>query len=223
AARAAFVAGSTRPAAWRISTLKRVRELLVEREEQLLDALAADLGKPRFEAWTTEIGFTISEINHTLAHLGSWMRPAKVSTPIAFKPGTSRIVPERKGVACVIAPWNYPVQLLLLPMLAAICAGNAVVGKPYEMAPASAGELVSLIEAIGDPAVAVVHGGVAEATELLARRFDHILYTGNSNVARIVMRAAAEHLTPVTLELGGKSPAIVSRKAKVDVAARRIA
>jgi len=223
AARAAFVAGSTRPAAWRISTLKRVRELLVEREEQLLDALAADLGKPRFEAWTTEIGFTISEINHTLAHLGSWMRPDKVSTPIAFKPGTSRIVVEPKGVACVIAPWNYPVQLLLLPMLAAISAGDAVVGKPSELASASACELVSLIEAIGDPAVAVVHGGVAESTELLAQRFDHILYTGNSHVARIVMRAAAEHLTPVTLELGGKSPAIVSRKAKVDVAARRIA
>ena len=157
--------------------------MLVEREPQLLDALAADLGKPRFEAWTTEIGFTISEINHTLAHLGSWMKPDKVATPIAFKPGTSHIVAEPKGVACVIAPWNYPVQLLLLPMLAAIAAGNAVVGKPSELAPETAGQLVSLIEALGDPAVAAVHGGVAESTELLAQRFDHILYTGNSRVA----------------------------------------
>src|SRR6478752_1928764 len=115
AARAAFVAGSTRPMAWRVATLKRVRELLVEREGRLLDALAADLGKPRFEAWTTEVGFSFAEINYTLAHLGSWMKPEKVATPIAFKPGTSHIVPEPKGVACVIAPWNYPVQLLLLP------------------------------------------------------------------------------------------------------------
>jgi aldehyde dehydrogenase (NAD+) len=115
------------------------------------------------------------------------------------------------------------VQLLILPMVAAISAGNAVVGKPSELAPATAAELVDLIEAIGDPAVVAVQGGVAETTELLAQRFDHILYTGNSRVARIVMRAAAENLTPVTLELGGKSPAVVSRNANVDVAAKRIA
>ena len=223
AARAAFAAGTTRPLAWRRATLERVRDLIQEREPRLLDALAADFGKPRFEAWTTELGFTISEINHVLAHLGSWMQPDKVATPIAFKPGSSSVVPEPVGVACVIAPWNYPVQLLLAPMVAAISAGNAVVAKPSELAPAAAAELASLIEAIDDPAVAVVLGGVAESTELLAQRFDHILYTGNSRVARIVMRAAAEHLTPVTLELGGKSPAIVSRHANVPVAARRIA
>jgi aldehyde dehydrogenase (NAD+) len=223
AARAAFVAGVTRPAAWRRATLERVRDLIVERETQLLDALAADFGKPRFEAWTTELGFTISEINHVLAHLSAWMQPDKVATPIAFKPGSSRVVPEPVGVACVIAPWNYPVQLLLLPMVAAMSAGNAVVAKPSELAPHTAAELALLIEAIDDPAIAVVQGGVAESTELLAQRFDHILYTGNNRVARVVMRAAAEHLTPVTLELGGKSPAIVSRHAKIDVAARRIA
>ena len=127
------------------------------------------------------------------------------------------------GVTCVIAPWNYPVQLLLVPMVAAIAAGNAVVAKPSELAPHTATELMSLIGAIDDPAVAAVQGGVAETTELLDQRFDHILYTGNSRVARIVMRAAAEHLTPVTLELGGKSPAIVSRNANVEVAAKRIA
>ena len=132
-------------------------------------------------------------------------------------------MPEPLGVACVIAPWNYPVQLLAVPMVAAIAAGNAVVAKPSELAPHSAAVLAELIEALGDPAVAVINGGVAETTELLTHRFDHILYTGNSRVARIVMRAAAEHLTPVTLELGGKSPAIVSRHADVAVAARRIA
>ena len=222
-ARAAFATGVTRPIEWRRATLLRMRELLEERETQLLDALAADFGKPRFEAWTTELGFTVSDINHTLAHLSSWMRPDKVGTPLAFKPGSSYVVAEPVGVVCVIAPWNYPVQLLLLPMVAAISAGNAVVAKPSELAPHTAAELISLIEAIGDPAIAAVQGGVAETTELLAQRFDHIIYPGNSRVARIVMRAAAENLTPVTLELGGKSPAIVSRHANIDVAARRIA
>ena len=223
AARAAFVAGSTKPLPWRRATLERLRDLVEARETQLLDALAADFGKPRFEAWTTELGFTVSDINHTLAHLSSWTHPEKVATPLAFKPGSSYVVAEPIGVVCAIAPWNYPVQLLLLPMVAAIAAGNAVVAKPSELAPHTAAELVSLIEAIGDPAIVAIQGGVAETTELLAQRFDHIIYTGNSRVARIVMRAAAEHLTPVTLELGGKSPAIVSRHANVDVAARRIA
>jgi aldehyde dehydrogenase (NAD+) len=192
-------------------------------EQSLLDAMAADLGKPAFEAWVTEIGFVLTDIDHTLANLDGWMAPHKVATPVAFKPGRSTLVSEPVGVACVIAPWNYPVQLLLLPMIAAISAGNAVVGKPSELAPATAEALNAVIRALDDPAVSLVLGGVAETTELLAQRFDHILYTGNGRVARIVMRAAAEHLTPVTLELGGKSPAIVSRHADIDVASRRIA
>lgn len=223
AARAAYDRGATRPYPWRVATLERLRALVIERESRLLDALAADFGKPRPEAWTTEIGFTVSDINHTLAQLPGWMKPTRVPTPVAFQPGSSMLVPEPLGVTCVIAPWNYPVQLLLLPMVAAISAGNAVIAKPSELAPNTAAELVSLIEAIGDDAIAVVQGGVAETTELLAQRFDHILYTGNSRVARIVMRAAAENLTPVTLELGGKSPAIVSRGANISVAARRVA
>lgn len=222
-ARAAYEQGRTKPIEWRTATLHRMRDLLVEREERLLTALANDFGKPRAEAWLTEIGFTLSDIEHTLANLVLWMKPEKVSTPVAFKPGTSYVVSEPLGVTCVIAPWNYPVQLLLVPMVAAIAAGNAVVSKPSELAPHTAAELVALIDDMGDPAVTVVQGGVAETTELLAQRFDHILYTGNSRVARIVMRAAAENLTPVTLELGGKSPAFVSRHANVDVAARRIA
>ena len=222
-ARDSYDRGTTKPAEWRVATLRRMKQLLVEREERLLAALAADFGKPRAEAWLTEIGFAISDIDHTLAHLPLWMKPEKVATPVAFKPGTSYVVPEPVGVTCVIAPWNYPVQLLIVPMVAAIAAGNAVVGKPSELAPATAAELIDLIGALGDTAVVAVQGGVAETTELLAQRFDHILYTGNSRVARIVMRAAAENLTPVTLELGGKSPAIVSRNANVDVAAKRIA
>lgn len=222
-ARRTFDAGATWPRAWRIATLTRLRELVVQHEQRLLDALAADFGKPSFEAWGTEIGFVLSDIDHTLAHLDHWMSPERVATPVAFKPGSSSIVPEPLGVVCVIAPWNYPVQLLLLPMVAAIAAGNAVVGKPSELAPSAADAVRDLVDDLGDAAVQLVLGGVAETTELLAHRFDHIVYTGNSRVARVVMRAAAEHLTPVTLELGGKSPAIVSRNADVDVTARRIA
>jgi len=222
-ARATFAAGVTRPYAWRVTTLKRIKELIQAREPQILEALAADFGKPRFEAWATEVGFSVSEIDHTLANLSNWMKPDRVPTPVAFQPGSSHVVPEPVGVACVIAPWNYPLQLLILPMVAAISAGNAVVGKPSELAPHTAAVVAQLIAEVGDPAVAVVQGGVAETTELLVQRFDHILYTGNGRVAKIVMRAAAEHLTPVTLELGGKSPAIVSRNANIDVTARRIA
>jgi aldehyde dehydrogenase (NAD+) len=223
AARSAYASGTTRPLAWRLATLTHLRQLLQQHETALLDALAADFGKPRLEAWITEVGFCITDIDHTVANLSMWMRPEKVPTPVAFKPGSSTIVAEPVGVACVIAPWNYPVQLLVLPVVAAIAAGNAVVAKPSELAPRTDAALVALLRELGDPAVAVVQGGVAETTELLAQRFDHILYTGNSRVARIVMRAAAEQLTPVTLELGGKSPAIVSRHAAIDIAARRIA
>ena len=223
AARAAFDDGRTRPRSWRVATLQQLRQLFVAHEQRLLDALAADFGKPSFEAWATEIGFVLGDIDHTLAQLDRWMAPEKVATPVAFQPGSSRIVREPLGVACVIAPWNYPVQLLILPMVAAIAAGNAVVGKPSELAPASADAVAALVRELDDPAVSIVLGGVAETTELLGQRFDHIMYTGNGRVARIVMRAAAEHLTPVTLELGGKSPAIVTANANLEVASRRIA
>jgi aldehyde dehydrogenase (NAD+) len=203
--------------------LRRLRDLVELHEPLLLEALKADFGKPRFEAWATEIGFVLTDIDHTIAHLPRWARAERVPTPVAFKPGSSKVVPEPLGVACVIAPWNYPVQLLLLPMVAAIAAGNAVVGKPSELAPHSADAVHAIVRELGEPAVSLVLGGVAETTELLAQRFDHILYTGNGRVARVVMRAAAEHLTPVTLELGGKSPAIVSRNADIALAAKRIA
>ncbi|MFM7536143.1 MAG: aldehyde dehydrogenase family protein [Acidimicrobiales bacterium] len=222
-ARSAFDAGATRSRDRRVALLRRLRDLLVSHEERLLAALAADLGKPRFEAWVTEVGFATSEIDGTLANLANWMAPQRVRTPLALKPGRSRIVSEPLGVVCIIGPWNYPLQLQLLAAVGAIAAGNAVVLKPSELAPASADALAAVVTELGEPAVQIVQGGVAETTELLRHRFDHIVYTGNSRVARIVMRAAAEHLTPVTLELGGKSPAIVSRHANLDVAARRIA
>ncbi len=223
AARRSFAEGRTRPLAWRRDVLARLRELTVRNESALLEALASDFGKPQLEAWAAEVGFVLSDIDHVLANLDAWARPERVPTPLAFQPGTSEIISEPLGVACVIAPWNYPFQLLVLPMVAAISAGNAVIGKPSELAAATSALTARIFAELGDPAIGIVQGGVAETTELLAERFDHIFYAGNGRVGRIVMRAAAEHLTPVTLELGGKSPAIVSRHAKIDVAARRIA
>lgn len=222
AARYAAATGRTKPIAWRRATLVRLRELIAGSEAELLDAVANDFGKPRMEAFATEVGFMLFDIDHTLAHLDSWMRPEKVPTPLLFQPGSSSIVSEPLGVVCVIAPWNYPMQLLLVPMIAAIAAGNAVIGKPSELTPHTSAAMAKLVHELNDPAVGLVEGGVPETTELLLHRFDHILYTGNGKVGRVVMRAAAENLTPVTLELGGKSPAVVSRHAKLDMAAKRI-
>ncbi len=214
---------TTHSVSWRRSTLERLRGLLREREGDLLAALAKDLGKPAFESKFTETVFTEVDIDHTLANLDLWMRPDRVATPLAAQPSSSKIISEPLGVVCVISPWNYPVQLLLLPAVAAIAAGNAVVLKPSELVPNTAAALGELIAALDDPAVGIVQGGVAETTVLLEQRFDHIIYTGNARVARVVMRAAAENLTPVTLELGGKSPVVVSKSANLEVAARRIA
>ncbi len=167
AARAAYAAGTTRPLAWRKATLARMRELLGTHEDRLLQALAADFGKPAHEAWVTEIGFVLADIDFVLTHLPAWMQPEKVATPVASKPGVSYIVPEPVGVACVIAPWNYPVQLLLSPIVAAVAAGNAVVAKPSELAPHASAALAALIADIGDPAIAVVEGGVAETATVI--------------------------------------------------------
>lgn len=223
AARAAYDSGSTRPRAWRKATLQRMLAVIDSHEQRLLDALAADFGKHPHEAWLTEVAFVKAEIDFALAHLGEWMAPKRVRTPLSAKPSASYLVPEPVGVVCVIAPWNYPVQLLLAPIVAAVAAGNAVVAKPSELAPHASAAVSRLIEDLDEQAITVVEGGVAETTELLAQRFDHIFYTGNARVARIVARAAAEHLTPTTLELGGKSPAVVSRNANIAVTARRIA
>jgi aldehyde dehydrogenase (NAD+) len=223
-ARAMFHSNVTRPMAWRTERLKAFRRLLVDGEAELLGALEADLRKPSIEGWATDIAVTRAEIDHTLKHLRRWMRPEKVRLPLSSLPGRARIVREPLGVALVISPWNYPVQLLLGPMAAAVAAGNTVVGKPSELAPNVAVALGRLVDRyLADDAVQVVQGGVAETSALLEQRFDHILYTGNGRVGRIVMEAAAKHLTPVTLELGGKSPAIVAADADIATAARRIA
>jgi aldehyde dehydrogenase (NAD+) len=204
--------------------LRQLRALFVEQEDRLVDALVVDLGKPRMEAYTTEIAFSINEIDHTLKHLDSWTAPVKVKVPLQFKPGSARLHPEPLGTVCIIAPWNYPVQLLFAPLVPALAAGNTAVLKPSEVTPTVSAAIEELVpQYFADHTVAVVTGAVEETTALLEERFDHIFYTGNGKVGRIVMRAAAEHLTPVTLELGGKSPAIVAADADIAVAAKRIA
>ncbi|MEO6654401.1 MAG: aldehyde dehydrogenase family protein [Ilumatobacteraceae bacterium] len=219
-----FEQGVTRPIAWRTAQLDAMEAMLREHSDDFATALHSDLRKAPTEAWTTEIGFTLSDIDHQRKHLGAWSRSRKVRIPLLFRPGTARIVPEPKGVVLIIAPWNYPLQLLLAPMAAAIAAGNAIVAKPSELAPATSALLVDLCARYLDPtAISVIGGGIPESTALLEQRFDHIFFTGGTKVGKIVMHAAAEHLTPVTLELGGKSPAIVAADADIGVAARRIA
>ena len=213
----------THPLEWRLAQLDALAQMLNDHTDRFTEALRADLGKSEIEAWTTEIGFSLNDIAHQRDHLADWAAPRKVRTPLMFRPGSSRIVPQPKGVVLVIAPWNYPLQLLIAPMAAAIAAGNAVVAKPSELSPAVSEALVELCSTYLDQrAVRVVAGGVDESTALLEQRFDHIFFTGGTRVGKIVMRAAAEHLTPVTLELGGKSPAIVANDANVGVAARRL-
>ena len=222
--RGGFDAGVLRTIASRSDQLKQLRRLLVEQEDRLVDALAIDVGKPRIEAYTTEIAFTINEIDHTLKHLEAWNKPRKVKVPLTFKPGGGRLHPEPLGTVCIIAPWNYPVQLLLAPLVPALAAGNTAVLKPSEVTPSVTAAIADLVPRyLDERAVAVVTGAVDETTALLEQRFDHIFYTGNGAVGRVVMAAAAKHLTPVTLELGGKSPAIVAADANITVAARRIA
>jgi aldehyde dehydrogenase (NAD+) len=223
-ARAGYDAGLIRGIEARKAQLRQLHRLLSEGEDALLKALAADLGKPAIEAYSTEIGFTLNEVDHALAHLDAWVRPARVRVPANLRPGRAWTVPEPLGVVAVIAPWNYPVQLAFGPMVAALAAGNAVVLKPSEISAATSDVLAELVPRYLDERItAVVTGGPEATTELLTERFDHILYTGGGAVGRIVLHAAAQHLTPVTLELGGKSPAIVAADADLAVAARRIA
>lgn len=204
--------------------LRQLRRLLDEQQDRLSEALAADLGKSPIESYLTEIGFTINQVDHATAHLGSWMKPDKVSVPLAFRPGTARVQRQPLGTVLIIGTWNYPVQLVLGPLIGALAAGNTVVLKPSEVAPHTSAALAEVVpHYLDERVVTVVEGGAEETTELLAQHFDHILYTGGADVAKIVLRAAAEHLTPTTLELGGKSPAIVAADADIDVAARRIA
>jgi len=222
--RTTYRSGRTRTLDWRKEQLKGILRLLDENDAELTRALAEDLGRPSIEAYACDLGFTKAEVSYLLKHVGSWMKPKRVMPGLTSLPGKGRIVPEPLGVALVIAPWNYPIQLLLSPVAGALAAGNCVVAKPSELAPACSAVLARLIpKYLDDEAVVCIEGGVAETAAILDQQFDHIFFTGSTRVGQVVMAAAAKHLTPVTLELGGKSPTIVAADADLDVTARRIA
>jgi aldehyde dehydrogenase (NAD+) len=222
-ARAAFDAGTTRPLTWRLDQLARLRRMLAERHADFAGALARDLGKHHAEAQLAEIGFVDAEAAHLERHLEDWLRPRRVPVPLAVRPARAWTELTPLGVVLVIGPWNYPLQLLLAPLAGALAAGNTVVLKPSEHATATSAVLARWIPEYLTGAVEVVEGGIPETTALLAERFDHIFFTGGEAAAKVVLRAAAEHLTPVTLELGGKSPAYVDASTDLAAAAKRIA
>ncbi|KAJ7515847.1 hypothetical protein O6H91_22G031100 [Diphasiastrum complanatum] len=219
-----FRSGLTRSVEWRLMQLRSILKLTQEREGDIKEALAKDGDKCSFEAFAGEIFVIISSCKLALKELKKWTAPQKVSTTLATYPSTGAIISEPLGVALVISAWNYPFSLSLEPVIGAIAAGNAVVLKPSELAPATSSLLAELIPLYLDTsAIRVVEGGVPETTALLEQRWDKIFYTGNPRIARIVMTAAAKHLTPVTLELGGKCPVIIDATADLNVAAKRIA
>ena len=214
--------GVSRPVAWRLEQLDRLAGLLANHEAEVLEALATDLGKAPLEA-TFELVAIRQEIAHTRHQLHRWMAPQAVGVELALKPARAFLQAEPLGCVLIIGPWNYPFQLALLPLVSALAAGNAAVLKPSEHAPQTAALLAGLLPLAFPPEVVqVVTGDGTVAAQLLEQRFDHIFFTGGSRVGRLVMAAAARHLTPVTLELGGKSPAIVLGDANLAVTARRL-
>ena len=219
-----FATGVTRPPAFRREQLQKLSAALQQHEPVILAALQADLGKSTYQSLSSELGLVRAEINHALRHLSSWTAPSKRSTPWLVAPARGWVQAEPFGVTLILGPWNYPVQLLLSPLVSAIAAGNAVVLKPSEIAPRTAAALTDLVAKTFSPEyITAVNGGAEVAEALLQEKFDKIFFTGSARVGHVVMAAAVRHLTPLTLELGGKCPAIVCADAKVELAARRIA
>lgn len=222
--RATFAARRTRSAEWRLGQLRALERLLDEREAEIAEAVAADLGRPAFEAWLGEIASTKAEVVFARKNLRRWMRLKRTAVPLTMRPGRAWYQYEPLGVVLIIGPWNFPIYLALSPLVGAIAAGNCAVIKPSEHAPEASRLLARLVpEYLDSDAIAVVEGEADVTQDLLAQGLDHAIFTGGTEVGRKVMAAAAPHLTPVTLELGGKSPVIVTREADLEVAARRIA
>ncbi|XP_061359961.1 aldehyde dehydrogenase family 3 member H1-like [Gastrolobium bilobum] len=221
--RGSFASGRTRSHEWRVSQVKALLKFLVDHEDQIVDALLSDLARPPFETVVYEIGILKNSCEVTLKELKHWMMPEKVKTSTTTFPSSAEIVPEPLGVVLVISPWNYPFLLSLDPVIGAIAAGNAVVLKPSEIAPASSSLLAKLLgKYMDNSSIKVVEGAIDETSALLQQKWDKIFFTGSGRVGRIVMAAAAKHLTPVGLELGGKSPAVVDSNINIQVATRRI-
>ena len=222
--RAFFQSGATRSVEFRRAQLERLAGALERHEAALLSALQADLGKSPSQGYASEFGLVQMEIRHALRNLRRWAAPKRRRTPWFVAPARGWVQFEPFGLALILGPWNYPVQLLVSPLVSAIASGNCVVLKPSELAPQTAEVIVTLLrECFAGDYISVATGGATVAEALLRERFDKIFFTGSTRVGRLVMAAAAKHLTPVTLELGGKCPAIVCADASLALAARRIA
>jgi len=216
-----FATGETKEIDFRLSQLKKLKQAVQNYQQQIVNAVKADLNRPEFEAYF-EIA-AVAEINYALKNLTAWVKPRKIPTGVDQFPGNASVVPEPLGVVLIIGPWNYPFQLMISPLVGAIASGNCAILKPSELAPHTAQVVTELIESTFDPAyIAVVNGGVETSQILLQEKFDHIFFTGGTKIGKIIMQAAAEHLTPVTLELGGKSPCIVDHDINLATAAKRI-
>jgi acyl-CoA reductase-like NAD-dependent aldehyde dehydrogenase len=218
-----FAGGKTRDLSFRINQLKTLRKAIIDNEQAVFDALKADLNRPAFEAYGGDTAIVVNEIDYALKHLRRWAKPKKARTPLAYFPSKSYSISEPYGVTLIIGPWNFPVQLMLAPLVGAIAAGNCAMLKPSIAAPRTSHLLTKIIGDTFDPAyVSIIEGGAETAQMLLEERFDHIFFTGGPSSGRLVMAAAAQHLTPVTLELGGKNPCIVDADTHLDFTARRI-
>ncbi|MDX1875094.1 aldehyde dehydrogenase family protein [Mycolicibacterium sp. 120266] len=224
ALRQTFASGRTKGLQWRLQQLAAIEAMCDEQEQAISAALAADLGRPAVEAWLGDIASTKGEAAYARKHLKKWMRRRRQSLPLAQRPGRAWVQYDPLGVVLVIGPWNYPFYLSIAPLVAAIAAGNCAVLKPSELAPATSELLAELVpKYLDSQAVRVVEGDAGTTGDLIAAGFDHVLFTGGTEIGRKIMAAAAPTLTPVTLELGGKSPVLVTADADLDVAARRIA
>lgn len=218
-----FQSGVTKDVKFRMAMLQKLRQAIRARETAILAALRHDLNKDPAEAYSTEVGFVLAEIKHTLRHLARWSRPQRVGTPLMHFPSSSKIYTEPYGVVLIMAPWNYPFQLAVAPLIGALAAGNCAVVKPSNDASQTSAVIARMLAEIFPPAyVTTILGGREANQSLLAERFDYIFFTGGEKVGRLVLESAARHLTPVTLEMGGKSPCLVDETADIDLAARRI-
>jgi aldehyde dehydrogenase (NAD+) len=211
------------PLSTRLEKLDLLYAAIDEHEESFFSALKLDLGRSRFESYVTEIAMVKSEIRLAQKSLPAWMKPKRVSTPLAFQPGRSFIEASPKGLVLIISPWNYPIQLSLLPLVSAIAAGNCAIIKPSEHAPASAKLLCQIVnECLDASCFRAISGDAKIANELLSLHFDHIFYTGGERIAREVLKMAVQNLTPTTLELGGKSPCLIDSPCDLELAVKRI-
>ncbi|MBW4677537.1 MAG: aldehyde dehydrogenase [Desmonostoc geniculatum HA4340-LM1] len=217
-----FQTGKTKDVNFRIEQLQILKRAIIEHEQEIIQALRADLHKPEVETYLTEIA-VVKEIDYAIKHIKTWTKPKKAAVSLEFFSYSARIYPEPLGVVLIIGAWNYPFQLMISPLVGAIAAGNCAIIKPSEIASHTSGIVAKIITKYFQPAyIAVVEGGIEASQKLLAEKFDHIFFTGGTAVGKIVMAAAAKHLTPVTLELGGKSPCIVDTDINLEHTARRI-